>query len=547
MTERGRRTLITVGALALALGGTLLAPGASQADPPAQPECLPLVAGSTGIIGVGGSIPSSSTLTGPAGGIGPVPPASVLATLPGRVVFKDQTTTFGSQYSFAARSGRIYVRRSNVGVPLAGSAWHLLSLPGCLDGHVSAVSADHNLLLALGPDRQVYSHDMPKGDLSADRWTWRWGPYFWTGSGVKLFGDVRRWATSSFDSSDTFTDTSGRSQHPIGVATVYLLRDGGRRITYLDPWLPQDESREVCTPRRGTLPLANLSASGSTVFAVGQRGELFTRLYDFDVSGANTVFGDYSWQRPRPATDTRWQLPGPRWLRQPHPAGTITDRISIASTGTDAANRLLVVEGRDNRGRAGRFEKAITARTWRFVATGQRLRGRALPLRTPLPYGAVDARRYLGTIGGRPAAVTDFGPECSPAHLNIDFGSGVHLGLVLHSTDGIRQEMRARGLTDVPREYNGAIEIPQATFDRLSTLPQRVREWVAANLSGRRFTTSPIAVTSTRLRSLARCWQLTLDGRPARADQPAVPPDAGIVVGRLTEMAKDKRSPDPCL
>lgn len=546
MTERDRAPLLAVAGLVLALVATVMAPGVSRADPPTQLDCLPLVAGTTGVIGIGDMLPSSATLTGKPGGFGAVAPATVQASLPRRIVFKDQTTTYDTRYGFALRSGRLYVRRSKAGAPIPGEPWHLMQLPGCLDGQVSAISDDQGFLLALGPDRQVYSLSRPNGDLSPEGWTWRWGPYFWTGSGVKMFGDVRRWAASTFGSGETFTDTSGRSQHPIGVGTVYLLRDGGRRITYLDPWLPQDESREVCTPRRGTLPLANLSASGSTVFAVGQRGELFTRLYDFDVSGANTVFGNYSWQSPRPASDTRWQLPGPSWRRQPAPAGRITDRITIVTTGTDAANRLLVVEGRNRHGRAGRFEKSITARTWRFVPTGQRLRGRALPLRTPLPYGAVDARRYLGTIGGRPAAVTDFGPECSPAHLTIDFGAGVRLNLLLHSTDGMRQEIRARGLNDVPRNYNGAIEIPRATFDRLPGMPAPVRAWVAANLSPGRFTTSPIAVTSTRLRSLAQCWQLTLDGRPARPDQLAVPPDPGAIVGLLAEMAKDQRPPSIC-
>jgi hypothetical protein len=108
----------------------------------------------------------------------------------------------------------------------------------------------------------------------------------------------------------------------------------------------------------------------------------------------------------------------------------------------------------------------------------------------------------------------------------------------------LRQEVRERGLTDVPREYSGAIEVPRRIWRSLDERP-RLRRWVATHLDGR-FTTAPLAVTETRLRFLAQCWELTLGGRAARPDQPPVPPDLGAVVGRLTEMHKDGREPTAC-
>lgn len=526
---------------------SLLSSSPSSAAPPKELDCLALLAGTTGIPQLGENLPATDASSALPKGFGPQATSSQLKALPDRIVFKDQTSTFSTKYAFALRGGQIFVHRASVGVPLRGANWHLLQLPACLDGKITSITADENLLFALGPGRQLYSNGMPNGAPATEHWTWRWGPYFYLGSGMTLFNDVTRWSASGFSPDATFTDTSGRTQHPIGVATAYLMRDNGRRITYLDPWLPQDESREVCTPRRGTLPLANLSSAGSTIFAVGQRGELFTRLYDFDVSGANTLLGKYTWQSPRPATDTRWQLPGPGWRTQPKPRGTITDRISIARTGVDASHRLLVVEGRDSNGRTGRFEKKIYASSWRFVPTKGSLKGRVLPLTRPLAYGKVDSRTFTGTISGREVVVRYFGPECSPATLTVSFGGKVKLNLVLHSSDGMRQEVRDRGLTDVPREYNGAIEIPRATYRALATMPASVQEWVAANLSPGRFTTSPLAVTTTRMTSLSKCWKLTLNGKPARPDQFALPPDVGIVVGRLTETLQDQRTPTLCL
>lgn len=530
--------------MGLAAPALVLAPP-SSANPPSDPTCLPLLAGSTGVLVAGGQIPSQEQLQGERGGFGPVAAAAVARTLPDAVVFKSNRETFSNEYAFVLRSGRLYVRPAVLGRGLAGQPWHLLELPSCLDGHVQQVSSDGRVLLALGPGRQLYSHDMPGGDLSPERWTWRWGPYFMTGAGLQMLPDVRSFSASELTTGEHFTDSSGRQRTPLGVATVYLLRGDRRSITYLDPWLPADESREVCGPDRGTLPLAGLSGSGSTVLVVDEQGGLWTRLYDFDVSGANTVFGDYSWQQGRPASDTRWQLPGPGWVRHTSPPGKVTDRVSLAKTGLGSADRLLRVEGRDRAGHAGYWEKRLDARAWRFVATGAPLLGRLLPLTGTRSFAA-DDRLFRGTIGGARVTARDVNPECSPAHLRVEIAAGVRLDLLLHLSDGLRQETRARGLDDTPREYNGALEIPAAEFAGLGHADPRLRTWVADNLGGQRITTAPVALTSTRLRFLNQCWLLTLNGGTGRPDVPRVPVDLGAVVGRTTQEHEDGRAPTVC-
>lgn len=524
----------------LACAAVLLGTAASQAAPPtSDPSCLAQLAGSTGVIQVGGELPTAGTLQGRNGGYGDPAPASVARTLPDQVLLRTSAETASREYLFALRAGHVYVRPGTAGVGAPREPWRVLLLPSCLDGHVAQLSADHRLLLAVADDGQVYSHDMPGGDLSPERWTWRWGPYFWTGTGWRMPTDVRDWAASEFTSSETFTDTSGRTQHPIGVATVYLLRGDRRTITYLDPWLPVDDSRQVCGPQRGTLPLAGLSGSGSTVLVVDHRGGLWTRLYDFDVTGANTVFGDYSWQRGRPASDTRWQLPAPGWVRHTSPPGQVTDRVSISKTGTRAQDRVLRVEGRQGR-RTGVWEKPLIGRSWRFVPTGRPLAGAALdPSATDFRFPA-DDHVYRGTVGGAPVVAVDVNPECAPVRVVVGLGrERLDLRLTLH--DGMRQETRAQGLDDTPREYNGSLEV--RGWGRLGP---EARAWVEANLGGQRVSTAPVALTTTRLRFLAQCWQLTLNGGPARLDVPRVPVDMGMVVGRATETQKDGRSPRAC-
>jgi hypothetical protein len=518
------------------VAAVLLALAPSAPAIPNDPRCLALVAGSTGLPV---DLPAAR-----GGGLGAAAPQAIARTLPDEIVFRSTTETFGVDYAFALRRGQIYARQATLGRGRTGQPWRVLELPECLRGNVTELSTDGGLLLVLSRDRTLYSLSIPDGDLAPQHWTWRWGPYFWTGLGMRMWSDIEAWAASDFDGDEVFTDTAGRERHPLGVATAYLLRGDGRRITYLDPWLPADESREVCGPRRGTLPLSNLAGSGSTVFVVGSRGELYTRLYDFDIAGANTIVGDYSWEQDRPASDGRWQLPAPDWVRHKRPRGArITDRIAIIKTGPHSADRLLRVEGSDRRERNGYWEKPLAAKGWRFVATGVKPSGKRLP--RPRRSFTPDDRHYAGTIAGRPAEVRDFNVDCSPATLRVNVAPGADLNLILHSTDGLRQDTRARGLDDIPREYNGAIEVPRAVFAGLAKSDPR-RAWIDANLGGRRIATAPIAVTSTRMRFHAQCWSLTLDGGAARPDTPRIPPDLGVIVARLNEQLSDGRPLDRC-
>ncbi len=505
---------------------------AAQGMGPSDPRCVALNGGQAGVPLVGHDLPSVA-----GGGIGPVARG---VALPEDVVFRSLTQTFTSGQAFVLRDGRVYVRPARDGRVVAGRPWRVLTLPACLDGRVAALSADRYLLLATTADGQIYSHDTIDTDASPERWTVRWGPFFWTGLGMRLWGDVRTWSTSEIDSDQFVRDRAGRDHHAVGAATLYALRGDGRRITYLDPWLPNDESREVCGPRRGTVPLATISASGSTVLAVSRRGELFTRMYDFDISGANTVFTSYTWDPAAGNGDARWQLPAPGWVRHARPPGRFTDKVTLLTTGLQAADRLLRVAGRDRRGRPGWWEKPLAARAWAFVAARGVLGGRWLPLAGRAAEVAPDDRRYAGSIGGAPAELLDFNAQCSPAVLRVHVADDAVLDLEVHSHDGLRQEPRAAGLDDVPREYNGALMVPAGVSD------PRARAWLNANLGATRVATAPLAVTATRVRFLAQCWELTRDGGAARPDAVAVPPDPGMTVGRATELLKDGRTPSAC-
>ena len=183
------------------------------------------------------------------------------------------------------------------------------------------------------------------------------------------------------------------------VSHIWSLRDGRPAADVQDPWLPLDQSYEMCGPQRGRFKAVNLSASGSFVFVIGPHGDLFTRLYDFDLSGHDAVFFHYSYEDQRGKGDgAPIQLPAAPWVRQPKiPAARSPRRSrstrsaptpctgSSGSRASAAPDRLL----------GARRRVAARAGGWRFHATGAPLtrkrlrnhlrarlsagRGRALP------------------------------------------------------------------------------------------------------------------------------------------------------------------------
>ncbi|MFH4242710.1 hypothetical protein WAI99_21525, partial [Acinetobacter baumannii] len=87
-------------------------------------------------------------------------------------------------------------------------------------------------------------------------------------------------------------------------------------------WLAPDESYEMCGPHRGRFRAVSMSASGSFVFVVGRYGDLFARLYDFDISGHDPVFFRYAYEDQRGKGDgAPIQLPAEGWREQPKVPG----------------------------------------------------------------------------------------------------------------------------------------------------------------------------------------------------------------------------------
>jgi hypothetical protein len=393
--------------------------------------------------------------------------------LPAHIYLRTQTDTFNRFYEFATRGGEIYGRLIDSTDP-----WRQVPLPPCFDGHVSGISLDDDEMITLDDARRIYTMDGALKSPVGFNWTSRWGTPFWSGPGYTLPDRVIAWSWSVISPIEDkhWTDPAGNHRQ-IGdgkVSHIWSLRSGGQRLTFNDPWLPLDESYEMCGPLRGRFRAVNLSASGSEIFVIGSHGDMWTRLYDFDLSGHDGFFFQYSYDDQRGKGDNApIQLPAEPWRQQPKIPGKITSAISVEKTGIDAVHRILRVEG-ERDGNTGYWERDIAqpaAAGWTFHETGLPLSRKLLDNpagdTSVVDAGPAEDFHYRMSAQGITADLLDFNPYCSPAQLRIS-AHGKTRTAQLHAVDALRQQARARGLDDSPREYYGAIEDPPGKFETVT-------------------------------------------------------------------------------
>ncbi|MGH8505516.1 MAG: hypothetical protein ACRETM_06075, partial [Stenotrophobium sp.] len=273
----------------------------------------------------------------------------------------------------------------------------------------------------------------------------------------------------------------------------------------------------------------NLSASGSTIFTINRYGDLYTRNFDFDLSGDDSLFFKYSYEDLRGVSGSAIQLPGFDWLHQPKVPGAITDDISVHKVGIDMDHRILRVEGEDADGRTGYWEKDyhdMNAADWKFTRTDRPLRGTLLDNR---PYdsslddagpsedagyqrnmsqlAAIAQHPHVTGDGDWAGELPDFNFYCPPDVLRIWFSPDESLDLILHTTDTIRQTPSARGFSLIPRMFDGDIEIPADTFAHLDTLPAKSQEFIQHYLKGKRFTDITLTGVTGQITFLNFGWQ----------------------------------------
>ncbi len=462
--------------------------------------------------------------------------ACVPADLPDKVYFKGNQKSMNSRYYAAVRDGNIWVKPNVERTGLKGKWQMLENLPAGLDGQVTEIAMDDEHIIALNKERQIYTMWNALDEVSKFRWQKAWGMPFWAGPGMKLRSDLLKWDFSvvSIPEDDYWTDPAGNLKK-VGAAKcshIVMLNEGGQSITFNDPWLPRDYSYGIGTPYRGRFISENLSSSGSTHFIINKYGDMFTRMFDFDISGLDQFFVySYEDRRGIPGNpDSIFQivqLPAEDWLKQPkiltNGRASITDRISIQKIGKNCIQRTLRVEGTDERGNSGFYEKDIRetgSGSWVFHMTGEKLTGNILENK---PYdssaetlGQKDDIAYSMKAEGFTVSIPDFNCYNPPAALEIKLSGGSRISFPLHYRETIRLSDRAAGIDDEPRLFLGAIEAPQAFIDSLKKAPEEVKAFAGKYLeiNDGRFTEIRITATldSLEIRGSGIDWTFTGNG-----------------------------------
>lgn len=459
--------------------------------------------------------------------------ACVPDDLPEKVYFKGNVESMNSRYYAAIRDGNIWVKPNIERTGIAGKWAMLENLPSGLAGQVTEIAMDDEHIIALNKERQIYTMWSALDEISNFKWQRAWGMPFWNGPGMKLRTDLMKWDFSvvSIPEDGYWTDPAGNLRK-VGSAKcshIIMLNTGGQTITFNDPWLPRDYSYGIGTPFRGRFISVNLSSSGSTHFIINQYGDMFTRMFDFDISGLDqfmpTSYEDQRGKSGNPDSIFQViQVPAEDWFKQPKiitvgKAG-VTDRISIQKIGKNCVHRTLRVEGTDENGDTGFYEKDIKeadSSAWHFVRTDARLTGKIIQNK---PYdssletlGSSNDLAYLMTAQDFTAAIPDFNCYNSPATLNIKLSNGSSLILPLHYRETIRIKERAVGIDNNSRLFLGAIEAPQAFIDSLSTAPDDVKAFAKRYLKTKdgRFKEIQLNVTldALEIKNLGMNWHLT--------------------------------------
>jgi hypothetical protein len=303
------------------------------------------------------------------------------SSLPDAVYFQDHTLGFNRRFFFGLADGRIWHKPNHLVTGIRGE-WRLYPHEGLpfdlkADRALSILSAeqlsvDGNMFCVISGDRKIYQTMNALDDVDEQTWTEKWGHPLGEGPGHRLPAEYRDWSISYGDPKEHryYSDRFGNRFFHF-CTSIYVLWENGREIHLADPWTPPDWGYQLEPPERGEYDACSLSASGSTIFLIDGSGVMYTRQVDFDILGANpTVFYTYYAQKKRDGIfDRELQrgIPPLPWKKQPAVHGKITKRITIYSTGEGSDSRSLRVEGTDDSGNVGYYEKGINDTGWRFI------------------------------------------------------------------------------------------------------------------------------------------------------------------------------------
>jgi hypothetical protein len=232
---------------------------------------------------------------------------------------------------------------------------------------------------------------------------------------------------------------------------------------------------------------------------------MYTQTYDFDISGADTLFFRYTYDPEKgrgfqynnllSVLGERRVIPIQGWQKQKKISGKITDRITIYKKPDNPQIKVLRVEG-VKEGKNGFFEKSIQEKTWKFVPTNQELKGMILENTSRdsshKTLGIDNSSSFTGDIGKLTISIPNFHYQCTPNKFIIRDKKTAHqVTLKFHHHPLIRLAPRAPGLSDKELPLKGAIEVP----DNLKIDSPEIKKFILKNFKKQKFTNVKISAT----------------------------------------------------
>jgi hypothetical protein len=310
---------------------------------------------------------------------------------PEAVYIKTRTQTFNAYHYYILNDGLIWYK--SIGNGKGPSGWTLFTDTGLPHDprktgfnnpkRIAEISADADELVALSDEGGFYRYCFDRTIAhKSNEWLDRQG---WPNE-EQMFLDRRTagnlsWALGKRNAHVLYYEDRFGNQHHNGtmeIATTYVLLEDGQEICYADPGLPGDFSRNYIGPERGAFKAVTLSASASTMFVINEKGEMYTRLADFDTTGCDPLWFKYTYipyESNLPGTDyfsnlNEWGLPAEGWRYQPRiplaGKAAITRHITILQNGRGNSARELRVAGLNESGATGYWSKAIFDDAWGF-------------------------------------------------------------------------------------------------------------------------------------------------------------------------------------
>ncbi len=314
----------------------------------------------------------------------------VSGKFPDTVYIRTRTQSYCKYFEFVLSDGKIYAKRPGekkwelflkTGVPftdiLKDNAWFPTVKEVC------EICCDADNIYAIDEQGIMYYCFI---DSSAPVKTFFWQRLsgFPKNKYIKLndlVTDMRGWSSGTRRRDILwYEDIYGIQHHwgTMGLETHYFLTGDGQHIRFTDSGLPTDFSRTIQNPENGTFIAENISVSGDTIFLIGSKGNMYTRLIDFDTMGCDPMWFQYTYDKLTKSSTgkdyisnyTPWALPSEDWAKQVKiplkGKARLSKMISIAQTGRGNYARELRVAGTDEHGTIGYYHKMLFDTKWEF-------------------------------------------------------------------------------------------------------------------------------------------------------------------------------------